>query len=563
MQNVIKQYFKGCSKIGIPKALPKFLRNNPEVESYLNKLLTENPNWENTRNIVYGICFDEQLKHCKNCGKEMKYSQGIKHDYCSYKCRSSSNEVRENYKQTCIERFGCENPAQSEKIKNKVKQTCLEKYGCENPFQNENIKNKIKQTNLERYSCENPLQNKKIREKVKQTNLEKYSCENPFQNKEIREKYKQTCIERFGCENPAQSEKIKNKVKQTCLERFGCENPSQSEEIQKKVKQTCLERYGCEHVLQNKEFQKKVKQTCLERFGCEYASQSEEIQKKVKQTCLERFGCENPAQSKEIQEKYKQTCIEKYGCINPFQNEEVQEKVKQILHNKSYDYLIPKFIEHGITPLFPKEEYTGRDKTYKWKCKCGNEFEQKIRATGHVEECPLLPRCWNCYPRLSGESKSELELFDFVKEFAPNAHQHDKVIIKPYELDIVIDELKLAIEYNGDYWHSAEFHLEHHDNLDGYYNYHLNKVLETNKKGYRLIHIWENELDEIEDKLKDILEGKENLNFTEDTIKLDRSWYNNIEIPGYKLVEELPPEIVNRNGFNVENCGYLVYKRIN
>ena len=162
---------------------------------------------------------------------------------------------------------------------------------------------------------------------------------------------------------------------------------------------------------------------------------------------------------------------------------------------------------------------------------------------------------------MSGESKTELELLDFVKQYYPNARQHDRIIINPKELDIVIDELNLAIEYNGDYWHSAELHLEHHDNLDEYYGCHLNKTIETNKKCYRLIHIWENEYNNLIPKLKDILEDKENLNFTEDVIKLDRSWYNNAEIPGYELVEELPPEIVNRNGYNVENCGYLVYKR--
>ena len=273
------------------------------------------------------------------------------------------------------------------------------------------------------------------------------------------------------------------------------------------------------------------------------------------------MGVEYPAQSEKIKNKVKQTCLERFGCEYASQNKEVQEKVKQIFHDNSYDNLIPKFIEHGITPLFPKEEYTGRDKTYKWRCKCGNEFEQKIYNTNHVEECPHLPRCWKCYPRMSGESKTELELLDFVKQYYPNAHQHDKVIINPKELDIVIDELNLAIEYNGDYFHSVEFYLEHHDNLDGYYGYHLNKTLEANEKGYRLIHFWENESNNLIPKLKDILEDKENLNFTEDVIKLDRSWYNT-EIPGYELVEELPPEIVNRNGFNIENCGYLIYQKV-
>ena len=445
MRDIIKNYFKEYSKRGIINGFSKFIKNNPEVESYLNNILIENPNWENIRNIVYSICFDEQLKKCKNCGKEMKYSQG-KLNYCSYKCRANSNEFQEKYKQTNLERYGCERPAQSKKIKDK-----------------------IKQTNLERYGCINPMQNKQVQEKGKQTNLK--------------------------------------------------------------------------------------------RLGCEYVFQSEKIKDKIKQTNLERLGVEYPAQNKEVQEKAKQTNLERYGCINPFQNKEVREKVKQIFHVKSFDYLIPKFIEYGVAPLFPKEEYTGYDKTYRWKCKCGNIFEQKIYTTNHVEECPYLPHCWKCYPRMSGESKSELELLDFVKQYYSNAHK-DNELIKPKELDIVIPELKLAIEFDGDYWHSVEHYLENHDNLDGYYGCHLNKTIETNKKCYRLIHIWENESNNLIPKLKDILEGKEDLNFTEDIIKLDRSWYNNAEIPGYELVEELSPEIIERSVYNVENCGYLVYKKI-
>ena len=106
MRDIIKQYFKGYSKIG--NALPKFLRNNPEVESYLNNLLVENPNWESIKNIVYSICFD---KHLKQCGKEMKYSKR-NNGYCSNKCRVSSKEVREKCIQTCLEKYGCKNPMQ-------------------------------------------------------------------------------------------------------------------------------------------------------------------------------------------------------------------------------------------------------------------------------------------------------------------------------------------------------------------------------------------------------------------------------------------------------------------
>ena len=77
----------------------------------MNNLLIENPNWESIKNIVYSICFDTQLKHCKNCGKELKYSKR-NNGYCSNKCRASSKEVREKCIQTCLEKYGCKNPMQ-------------------------------------------------------------------------------------------------------------------------------------------------------------------------------------------------------------------------------------------------------------------------------------------------------------------------------------------------------------------------------------------------------------------------------------------------------------------
>jgi hypothetical protein len=37
---------------------------------------------------------------------------------------------------------------------------------------------------------------------------------------------------------------------------------------------------------------------------------------------------------------------------------------------------------------------------------------------------------------------------DFCKQYYPNLKENDRELIKPYELDIVIPELKLAIEFN-------------------------------------------------------------------------------------------------------------------
>ena len=61
----------------------------------------------------------------------------------------------------------------------------------------------------------------------------------------------------------------------------------------------------------------------------------------------------------------------------------------------------------------------------------------------------------------------EKELVEFCKQYYPDLIENDRQLIKPYELDIVIPELKLAIEFNGDYWHSKKFKAD---------NYHQMKI---------------------------------------------------------------------------------------
>ena len=52
----------------------------------------------------------------------------------------------------------------------------------------------------------------------------------------------------------------------------------------------------------------------------------------------------------------------------------------------------------------------------------------------------------------------------FCKQYYPNLIQNDRNLIKPYQLDIIIPKIKLAIQFNGLYWHSIDkmplgFHL--------------------------------------------------------------------------------------------------------
>lgn len=85
-----------------------------------------------------------------------------------------------------------------------------------------------------------------------------------------------------------------------------------------------------------------------------------------------------------------------------------------------------------------------------------------------------------------GISKVEKELVSFIQEIYKNQIiLNDISLLNGKEIDIYLPELKLAVEFNGTYYHS-DIHKKDK-------NYHLNKTKECNKLGIKLIHIWDSD----------------------------------------------------------------------
>ena len=85
------------------------------------------------------------------------------------------------------------------------------------------------------------------------------------------------------------------------------------------------------------------------------------------------------------------------------------------------------------------------------------------------------------------QSKYELEIIDYIQNLDIDLHieTRNRSILKgKRELDIYIPDKKLAIEFNGSYWHSSLYKEP---------NYHQNKTIECIENGIRLIHIYEYE----------------------------------------------------------------------
>ena len=81
-------------------------------------------------------------------------------------------------------------------------------------------------------------------------------------------------------------------------------------------------------------------------------------------------------------------------------------------------------------------------------------------------------------------SYGELDLYNFISSiYEGEIIKRTRKIIPPLELDFYLPDIKLAIEYNSNYYHSKEHGIPD--------DYHIQKSIKCKEKDVRLIHIFE------------------------------------------------------------------------
>jgi hypothetical protein len=162
-----------------------------------------------------------------------------------YTCSSKCSRIK--VKNTCLEKYGVENPSQVKEINDKRNNTFLEKYG-EHPLKNKDVRNKIVETNKERYGTEWATQSDIIKEKTKNTCLEKYGVEYIFQDVEIKEIIRKTMIDKYGVNYALQNDIIRKKWETTNLKMYGFKTPLQDKSVSIKSHNTLLNNWGVSHI---------------------------------------------------------------------------------------------------------------------------------------------------------------------------------------------------------------------------------------------------------------------------------------------------------------------------
>jgi len=154
------------------------------------------------------------------------------------------------------------------------------------------------------------------------------------------------------------------------------------------------------------------------------------------------------------------------------------------------------------------DTYTNNHAYYDFVCTAnGHAFKSTANNILRRDRTNACPVCQG--------SNQQAELVEFIKRLGVEITVNDRTLISPLELDIVIPNLRIAIEYNGVYFHSDAFNngfadtTAHKDPKAR----HLHKTLLCAEKEYRLIHIFEDEWVHKKDLVKNKLTHILNANF--------------------------------------------------
>lgn len=137
---------------------------------------------------------------------------------------------------------------------------------------------------------------------------------------------------------------------------------------------------------------------------------------------------------------------------------------------------LAKCIEvHGDRYDYPNLNYKNRNEKINIVCKKHGEFQQT--AGSHFAGAGCSQCGWV-------DSQDEIKIKNFLSEYIEVDHANRNILKNRAEIDFYIPSLNLGIEFNGLYFHSDKFQEN---------NYHVNKTIQCQNKGIKLIHIFEDE----------------------------------------------------------------------
>lgn len=280
------------------------------------------------------------------------------------------------------------------------------------------------------------------------------------------------------CGKPTTFKSIEHGYRTFCSSK--CAN--RDSDVLAKYAATNLERYGNENVLSSDTIKAKIHSTMVKRYGGMGAASST-IAQRMKETNLERYVVENAYASSDIVVKINETSAKR---VRQFCEKHKCTPIKDL----PFEFAGLAVKESGVTVLsyFKNIQYIYNTDIDKVK-QIAATIQQQYEVIGSIKEN---------------------EVANFVKSICGplglEVIQRTRKVISPLELDIYIPSHKLAIEFNGTYWHSENAGMDKF--------YHKNKTYLCNANGIRLIHIFEYNWNNCKDICKSIILDALNIHTT-------------------------------------------------
>lgn len=313
------------------------------------------------------------------------------------------------------------------------------------------------------------------------------------------------------------SEKVRKKINETNIQKYGNSTPLWNIEIRQKINND-LKKQGVENVSQLKTTKLKVKETNLKKYGVEYISQLDSTKKILSKSMKENQNIIQQGKRKSI----KKSIINKTNFTNV--------KLLKINDNSDYEF-----------------------------------YCEKCDANFHIHKTMLNDRltynntlCTNCN-KINSSSDTQMQIYEYVKSFYSGEILLNSRKIISKELDIYLPDVKIAIEYNGIYWHSDEFKQS---------NYHYKKTNECLSKDIILIQIWEDDWFRNSIDIKNYLYNLINNNpiliyerYENNQLIIDRNYPTNLKL---NHIKSNLPKRIDRKIYNKEyityNSGFDIYE---
>ena len=162
---------------------------------------------------------------------------------------------------------------------------------------------------------------------------------------------------------------------------------------------------------------------------------------------------------------------------------------------------VAKEWDYELNDLSPDKVNSGSQDIYWWKCPIGHLYPAKPNhRTSSNSGCP--------YCVLTPRSKEEVYLLFELKEFFNIDENNHKIKLdKIYDLDIIINEHKIIIEYDGAYWHKDKLEKD------------IKKTNKLFKSNWTVIRVREVPLEIIDEKYNIPANGKDYKNTVNKVLK--------------------------------------------